>query len=241
MFAIDDHRQHARIRTSAGVRVSIIRDTVTRILRDVPPHVTVMAAAKGASPEQLRDAVEAGIRVVGQNYFSEARRMRPLVPHPVAWHFLGRLRPHDVRPANLNLFDALQSVDSADLAQRINAKCAASDRTMPVFLEVNSAREPQKAGVLPEEVETLLRSIVPLTHLRVIGLMTIGPLTGAPEQSRPYFSEVRRLYDYIQQLEIPGVSMTHLSMGMSDTYEIAIEEGATMVRLGTKFFGPRQR
>ncbi len=225
----------------AGDHVTTVADTVKRVLRDIPPHVTVVAAAKGGSAELIRDAIEAGVAVIGQNYFAEARRAKPLVPYAASWHFLGRLRPHDIRPGNLAIFDVLQSVDSVELAARIDAKCASTGRVLPVFLEVNSAREPQKAGLYPEDVETALRRIAPLSHLRVTGLMTMGPLTGAPEDSRPYFAETRRLYDHIRQLAIPGISLETLSMGMSDTYLIAIEEGSTMVRLGTRLFGPRQQ
>lgn len=216
-----------------------VRDRVTQVLNEVPPHVTVVAAAKGASPEQVRDAIEAGIRSVGENYFAEAKRVRPLIDRDISWHFLGRLRPHDIRPGNLALFDVLQSVDSAELAERISTRCAAMNRSMPLLLEVNSAREPQKGGLLPEDVEDVLRRVARLPHVRVTGLMTMGPLTSSPEECRPFFSEVRRLYDHLRTLDINGAAFETLSMGMSDTYQVAIEEGATMVRLGTRLFGPR--
>ncbi len=219
---------------------SDVHNRVREVLREVPPHVTVVAAAKGAPAYKVRDAIEAGIRVIGQNYFAEARRIRTQVPEAVAWHFLGRLRPHDIRPANLSLFDVLQSVDSCQLAERINSRGTAMNRCVPVLLEINSAREPQKGGLLLEEVEPVLREVSSLPHIRVIGLMTMGPLTQLPEECRPFFSEVRQLYEYLSGLDIPGVQIETLSMGMSDTYRVAIEEGATMVRLGTRLFGPRQ-
>ncbi len=217
--------------------MATVGDTVKRLLRDTPAHVTIMAAAKGAAPEQVREAVEAGIGVIGQNYFSEARRVRPHVPLPAEWHFIGRLRPHDIRVGNLRLFEAIQSIDSLDLARRVDAKCAAMDRAMPVFVEVNSGREPQKAGVYPEAAEALVREIATLSHVRVVGLMTMGPIGDSPNSYRPFFAETRQLYSHIRRLGIPGVTMRHLSMGTSESYETAIEEGATMVRLGATLFG----
>lgn len=216
-----------------------IAERVHHILQSVPPHVTVVAAAKGARLEDLNQALEAGIQVVGQNHIREAREMRNHITLPVQCHFIGRLRPHSVRATTLRLFDMVQSVDSLELAERIEAVCAADNRTMPVLIEVNSGREPQKAGVFPEDVEALMRTLGGLRHVRVMGLMTMGPSCSAAEEYRPYFAETRQLFEHLRALSLPGVTMQHLSMGMSGSYEVAIEEGATMVRLGTVLFGPR--
>ncbi len=216
-----------------------IAERVHHILQAVPPHVTVVAAAKGARLEDLNQALEAGIQVVGQNHIREAREMRNHITLPVQCHFIGRLRPHSVRATTLRLFDMVQSVDSLELAERIEAVCAADNRTMPVLIEVNSGREPQKAGVFPEDVEALMRTLGGLRHVRVMGLMTMGPSCSAAEEYRPYFAETRQLFEHLHALSLPGVTMQHLSMGMSGSYEVAIEEGATMVRLGTVLFGPR--
>ena len=218
---------------------SDVHQRVEEILREIPPHITVVAAAKGASAERVREAIDAGIQVIGQNYFSEARRVRAQLPQQVTWHFLGRLRSHDIRPTNLELFDVLQSVDSLRLAERVSSRCVASGRTMHLLLEVNSAREPQKGGLMPENVEGVLRSVALLPHVRVTGLMTIGPLTSSTEEYRQVFSEVRRLFEHVRTLDLPGARLETLSMGMSDSYRVAIDEGATMVRLGTRIFGPR--
>ncbi len=216
-----------------------VAERVHRILKAVPPHVTVVAAAKGARLEDLSQALEAGIQVVGQNHIREARDMRSHITLPAQCHFIGRLRPHSVRAATLRLFDMVQSVDSLDLAVRMEAVCAAENRSIPVLIEVNSGHEPQKAGVFPEEVESLMRALSRLCHVRVMGLMTMGPSGSTAEDYRPYFAETRQLFEHLRALSLPGVTMQHLSMGMSGSYEVAIEEGATMVRLGTVLFGPR--
>ncbi len=217
--------------------MTTIRDRVENILRDIPDHVTVVAAAKGTTPDQVLEAVQAGITIVGENYFAEARRIRPLITPPARWHFLGRLRPHDIRLANLSSVDAIQTIDSLELARRLDDKCSKLNRVMPVYIEVNSAREPQKAGVLPEAAESLICDMATLTNVEIVGLMTMGPLSNSAEDYRRFFSETRQLYEHISALGIPGVHMEQLSMGMSDSYEIAIEEGATMIRLGTILFG----
>jgi pyridoxal phosphate enzyme (YggS family) len=130
-------------------------------------------------------------------------------------------------------------VDSAALAADIDRRAREQGKIMPVFIEVNSGREPQKAGVRPEAAETLVREIAALPNIRVEGLMTMGPETGDPEDSRPYFLLTRELSDSLRALAIPGVELTWLSMGMSHSYRVAVEEGANMVRIGTRIFGPR--
>ena len=221
------------------IELSTIRERVQQVLRVIPPHVTVVAAGKGASPEQLTEALQAGIHIVGQNHVREARLVRGVIANPMQMHFIGRLRPHSVRAATIGLFDAVQSVDSFELARRMNAVCASLGREMPVFIEVNSGREAQKGGVLPEDIEALVREIATLDYIRVTGLMTMGPLSATREGFRPCFAQTRQLFDHIRGLGIAGVHLEHLSMGMSNSYEVAIEEGATMVRLGTILFGAR--
>jgi len=220
--------------------LSTTHDRVQQVLRRIPPHVTVVAAAKGASSEQLTEAVEAGIRIVGQNYMADVRRMRGAITAPVLWHFIGRLQTHSVRPANLRLLDAVQSVDSFALAERISVASGRLGQEMQVLIEVNSGREAQKSGVLPQDTEALVRQIATLRHLKVTGLMTLGPHSATQAGYRPCFAETRQLFEHIRNLDISGVQLAHLSMGMSDSYETAIEEGATMVRLGTVLFGARK-
>jgi pyridoxal phosphate enzyme (YggS family) len=219
--------------------MSTIQTRVTHILHDIPPHVTVLAAAKGVPDAVLREALEAGIRLVGENRISEARRARAAVHTAAEWHLIGRLRLHDVRSSTLRLFDVIQTIDTLELARRVDAACGRMQRRLSVYVEVNSGREPQKGGVLPEQALEFVRSIASLPHLKIEGLMTMGPLASTREGYRPCFSETRALFTEIRQAGIPGVELTHLSMGTSDSYLVAIEEGATMVRLGTTLFGAR--
>ena len=198
-----------------------------------------MAAAKARTANEVLQAVDAGIRVIGENYIRDTRVAQSLVGQRAQWHFIGRLREHDVRQSTLDLFDLIQSVASMSLAQRIDQKCSALGRRMPVLIEVNSGREPQKAGVLPEAAEDLVRQIALLDNVQVLGLMTMGPLGSSPDLYGPCFTETRQLFSHIKSLAISRVAMRHLSMGTSDTYRVAIEEGANMVRIGSGLFGAR--
>ena len=219
--------------------MSITQERVQQVLRRMPPHITVLAAAKGVSSAVLLEALEAGIHVVGENRIPEARIARQAVGTAAQWHFIGRLRTHDVRAANVALFDVIETVDSIQVATRLDAVCARVGRQLPVYIEVNSAREPQKGGVAPERALDLVREVALLPNLRVEGLMTMGPLCPTRDEYRPFFGATRRLFEHISSRAIPGVDMRNLSMGTSDSYEVAIEEGATMVRLGTTLFGAR--
>ncbi|MBN1153096.1 MAG: YggS family pyridoxal phosphate-dependent enzyme [Dehalococcoidia bacterium] len=219
--------------------MTTIQERVRGILSEVPPEVTVLAAAKGATIEALDAAMEAGIYVVGHNHISEARATRAAITQPAEWHFIGTMTPHAVRASTLHLFDMVQSVSSIELAQRIDALCARDSRRVRVLIEVNSGREPQKSGVLPEFVETMARELSRLEHIRVEGLMTMGPSSTEPASYRACFAETCQLFKHLGTLGIPGIRMRHLSMGMSASYQVAIEEGATMIRLGTVIFGPR--
>jgi len=219
--------------------VSSIRERVHDILSQLPEGVELVAVGKGRTPTEVLEAVEAGATTIGENYIKDAKTARELIGARAKWHFIGRMRPHDVRASNLNLFDMVESVDSLELAERIDEKCAGLGYKMPVLVEVNSGRESQKAGVWPEQAEGLVRQIASLRNVRVSGLMTMGPLMVAREAYRPCFAETRELFLSLRRSDIPGVSMEKLSMGTSDSYEVAVEEGANVVRLGTVLFGPR--
>jgi hypothetical protein len=156
----------------------------------------------------------------------------------VEWHFIGRLQTNKVMKA-VEIFDLIETVDSLKLGKEISRHSLEQGKIMPVLIEINSGREPQKSGVLPEEAEALVRDLAGLPGIKVEGLMTMGPETGDPEESRPYFRLVKELFDRLRSFAIPGVTMTWLSMGMSHSYRVAVEEGANMVRLGTVLFGPR--
>jgi len=216
-----------------------MNDRVRQLLAGIPPNIVVLAAAKTRSVDEIRASIEGGIRLVGQNYVQEAQRAIDELGRDAAeWHMIGHLQRNKVKAA-IRLFDTIQTVDSVRLAEAIDRECAKLGRVMPVLVEINSAREPQKSGVFPEETVDLIRQIAELPSVRIDGLMTMGPLVADPEEIRPHFAETKRLFDEIVGLRIPDVEMRILSMGMSDSYEVAIEEGATMIRLGTVLFGPR--
>jgi len=222
-----------------GVRRGLIGENVSRLLRELPEGVELVAAAKGRTPDKVLEAVEAGVSVIGENYISEAREAYQSVGTRAKWHFIGTLQKHGIRRNVVQMFDMIETVDSLEIASEIDKKCALIGKRMPVLIEVNSGRESQKSGVLPEAVEPLIRQIGGLDSLRVMGLMTMGPYSTDPEDSRPFFVETRRIFDVIKELDIPGVEMKYLSMGMTDSYRVAIEEGANIVRIGAGLFGER--
>jgi pyridoxal phosphate enzyme (YggS family) len=216
-----------------------IRENVNKLLEELPEGVELVAAAKTRTAAEVLAAVEAGIKIVGQNYVQEAEAIYPAIGKKARWHFIGHLQKNKVKKA-VNLFDMIETVDSVDLAKEINKRCAATGKVMPVLVEVNSGQEPQKAGVLPEKAEELIKVIARLPHIKVMGLMTMGPRFGNPEDSRPYFVITKKIFERIEALKIPNVEMKYLSMGMTNSYLVALEEGANLVRIGTRIFGERE-
>jgi pyridoxal phosphate enzyme (YggS family) len=200
--------------------------------------VALVAAAKSRSADEVEAVIEAGVTVIGHNYVQEADRMIRAVAGQAEWHMLGHLQKNKVKVA-VRLFDMIQTLDSWPLAVRIDCACAALDRTMPVLIEVNSGREASKTGILPEDLGRFVALASDLPHLRVQGLMTMGPRFGDPEAARPYFRETRAAFEQIAAAAVPNAQMRFLSMGMSNSYEVAIEEGSNMVRIGTRLFGRR--
>jgi len=216
----------------------MIAANVKAILAELPPGVELVAAAKTRTAAEILEAIEAGVRIVGENYVQEAADVFPAVGRRARWHFIGHLQTNKAKKA-VEIFDLVETVDSIGLGRELDKRAAAAGKTMEVLVEVNSGREPQKAGVLPEEAETLVRGLAALPRLRVLGLMTMGPFEGDPEDSRPYFKETRRVFEALKGAAVPGVEMRRLSMGMSHSWRVAVEEGATLVRVGTAIFGPR--
>jgi pyridoxal phosphate enzyme (YggS family) len=217
----------------------MIEENVQRILKELPPGVELMAAAKSRTPQEILRAVEAGIKIIGENYVQEALAAFEVVGPSVKWHFIGHLQRNKVKKA-VEIFNTIETVDSIELAREIDKRCAQRGTIMSVLIEINSGREQQKFGVLPEETEDLIKEILPLQNVKIEGLMTMGPMFGDPENARPYFIETRELFDHIRRLALPGVEMRYLSMGMTNSYTVAIQEGANIVRIGTKIFGPRE-
>ena len=216
----------------------MISENVKSLLNELPPHVQLVAAAKTRTVEEIREAVDAGIMIIGENYVQEAQTVYDVLGSSVKYHFIGHLQRNKVKHA-VKIFNFIETVDSVRLAEEISKRCSAMDKTIDILIEINSGREPQKFGVMPEDVESIIRQIAPLSNIKIKGLMTMGPYGGDPEFSRPYFIETKKIFDRIKSQEIPNVEMMHLSMGMTNSYGIAIEEGATHVRIGTKIFSPR--
>ncbi len=223
------------------VASELIKQNTAKLLTELPNGVEVVAAAKTRTPEEVLSAVQSGIKIIGENYVNEAKTAHELVGQRAKWHFIGTFQKHNVRRKVLEIFDMIESVDSLEIAREIDRRCAQIGKIMPILIEVNSGREPQKSGVLPEDVEQLVREISDLKNIKVMGLMTMGPRFGNPEDSRPYFVETRRIFEKIKGLKLPNVEMRYLSMGMTNSYKVALDEGANIIRIGTKIFGEKAR
>lgn len=216
----------------------MIKANIQKILSDIPASVMVVAAAKTRTPEDITEAIEAGISAIGENYVQEAERAYSQIGSKASWHMIGHLQTNKARKA-ARIFDMVQTVDTFKLASAINQACLEAGKRMPILIEVNSGEEAQKAGVMPGDLFKLISDIAALPNIEISGLMTMGPLSGKPEDSRPFFRIARRLYEEAGRSRIDSVEMKFLSMGMSDSYRVAIDEGANMVRLGTCIFGER--
>jgi pyridoxal phosphate enzyme (YggS family) len=218
-----------------------IARSVDRILSRVPMSVTVVAAAKGRSLEEVESAIHAGITHIGHNYVQEAKPTIQALGGRATCHFIGHLQRNKISSA-IRLFDMIESIDSVRLAQAIERRCAALGKNMLGLIEVNSGRESRKTGVPPEDLEEFASRIADLSHIRILGLMTMGPRFGNPEESRPYFRATRKAFERLSAKRLSNSSMNYLSMGMSNSYLVAIEEGANIVRIGAKIFGtPTER
>lgn len=200
--------------------------------------VTLLAVSKTHPPEVVKEAVEAGQIFFGENKIQEAKAKIPLCPGRARWHFIGHLQSNKCRDA-VELFEMIQSVDSLSLAQEINKRAEAAAKTMPVLLEVNVAGEASKFGYPPERLLAELAELNKLPRLEIHGLMAVPPWTPVPENSRPHFRRLRELK--VECENILGAPLPQLSMGMSGDFEVAIEEGATIVRVGTALFGERPK
>ncbi|HOJ40124.1 MAG TPA: YggS family pyridoxal phosphate-dependent enzyme [bacterium] len=215
-----------------------IYERVQAILKELPPGVTLVAATKTRSVEEIRQALDAGITVLGENYVQEAEKKQAVLGRTIQWHLIGHLQRNKAGQA-VAIFDLIQTLDSWKLAEELDRKARAAGLVLPVLIEVNSGREQQKSGLFPEDVLTFVNRVATLENLSLQGLMTMGPLLEKPESIRPFFRLTREIFEEIKKQGRPGVEMRILSMGMSDTWRLAVEEGANMVRVGTAIFGPR--
>jgi PLP dependent protein len=203
-----------------------------------PNSVTLLAVTKSQPPEIVAAAAELGLVFFGESKIQEAKAKIPLCPDKLRWHFIGHLQSNKCRDA-VEFFEMIQSVDSLLLAQEINKRCEQAAKTMPVLLEVNVAGEASKFGCKPERLLAELKEVNALPRLKIRGLMAVPPWSSQPEKTRPYFQQLRELKTRCEQ--IVGAPLPHLSMGMSDDFEVAIEEGSTIARIGTALFGPRPK
>jgi hypothetical protein len=203
-----------------------------------PERIRLVAVSKTVDLERIRQAIEAGVESLGENYVQEAQKNIEALGHRVAWHFIGHLQSNKAKVA-VRLFDFVHSVDTLKLAEELNRVALQQEKVLPVLLQVNLAREESKFGTTETEVIRLLEPFSKLRGVSVKGLMVMPPFFEDSEESRPYFRALKKLAESVVQQKIPGILMEELSMGMSNDFEVAIEEGATLIRVGTAIFGPR--
>ena len=215
-----------------------LKKAIKETLNTIPSQVLLVAAAKTRSLEEVQVAIDAGVTHFGYNYLQEALPIIQTIGKGAEWHFIGHLQRNKTKVIVQN-FDMVETVDSLRLAQTLDRHCAILEKKMPILIEINSGRESNKTGILPQDVDAFIQQINTLENLHIEGLMTMGPRFGDPEASRPYFKATRKAFERLAEKNIPNVEMRYLSMGMSNSYQIAIEEGANIVRIGTKLFGER--
>jgi len=218
-----------------------------RIRHEIPDYVTIVVSCKTRTVEEIEEAIDAGATDIGENYVQEAGQTYSALKKKAAkvgWHMIGHLQTNKINKA-LRVFDVIQTVDSLEKAAAIDKRVEkAGKKIVPVYIEINIGSEFSKAGIKPAEhepfdeyMEKLAGDISALGHLRLEGLMTMGPRFGSSEDVRPYFRKTRRMFETIKGLGLPNVDMKYLSMGMTNSYRVAIEEGSNMIRIGTALFG----
>jgi pyridoxal phosphate enzyme (YggS family) len=215
-----------------------IEAAASRVGRD-PQAVRLVAVSKTVGPERIREAVEAGAKILGENYLQEAQKKMAALGPGVLWHFIGHLQKNKARQA-VRLFDLIHSVDSLPLAEELSRESLKAGKVQPVLLQVDLSGEETKFGAPEEEIVRMAEPLSALEGIAVKGLMTMPPYGEDPEDSRPYFRRLWGLKKRLTGMGIPRISMEELSMGMSGDFEVAVEEGATLVRVGTAIFGPRR-
>lgn len=202
--------------------------------------VRLVAATKAVPVDRIREAIAGGVQIIGENRLQEAlTKMEALRQERIAWHFIGQLQRRKVRSV-VAAFELIHSVDSVELAMEIDRRAAAAGLRQEILIEVNLGAEESKAGFLADQAEEALPRLAALNHVAIRGLMAIPPPAHDAEQSRPHFRRLRELAARLTRQAIPGLSLTELSMGMSNDYVVAIQEGATLIRLGTAIFGGRR-
>ena len=227
-----------------------ISTNYAKIREEIPKDVTIVLSVKTRTVEEIEEVIEAGAADIGHNYVQEAGEMYGALQKKgvkVRWHMIGHLQTNKINKA-LKIFDVVQTVDSLEKAVAIDKRVEKARKgIVPVYVEINIGSEFSKAGIKPTEhepfeeyMEELAKNISALCHLKLSGLMTMGPRFGNPEDVRPYFRRTKTIFERIKSLGLPNVDMKYLSMGMTNSYRIAIEEGSNMVRIGTAIFGKRK-
>jgi PLP dependent protein len=203
-------------------------------------QIKLLAASKAQSIDAIRAAVDAGITLIGENYVQEAEQKRRQISAPIEWHMIGHLQRNKVKQA-LEIFDVIESLDSIALARELDKEGRRRGKITRALVEVNLAGEQTKSGIPEQSVAALLQVVATLANVRVEGLMTVPPFKDNLEEVRPYFRALRELKERLNALSLPQVGLNELSMGMSHDFIVAVEEGATIVRIGTALFGPRSK
>lgn len=212
-----------------------IKEAALKVSRD-PQEIKLVAVTKTATLEQIKEAINEGVKIIGENKVQEAKGKYQVLTTKVKWHLIGHLQTNKVKYA-VEIFDLIHSVDSIKLAKEIDKRSVQFKKTIDVLIEVNISGEETKYGYNPEKVEAFLKEISEFSGIRVRGLMTIAPISKNKEEVRPYFRRLRELSEKIRDKKIKNIKMDYLSMGMTDDFEKAIEEGANMVRIGRGIFG----
>jgi pyridoxal phosphate enzyme (YggS family) len=203
-----------------------------------PEDIKLLGAAKSQPVELVQAAIAAGVGLIGENYVQEAKDKIEVISDPVEWHMIGHLQRNKAKVA-VEVFDVIESLDSAALARELDKEGAKRGKRVRTLIEVNLAGEESKSGIAKQQVKSLLEEAGRLAHITVEGLMTVPPFRENPEDVRRYFRELAELRAKLGDLGLPNVALKELSMGMTHDYPVAIEEGATIVRIGTALFGPR--
>ncbi len=225
----------------AAANLRAVEERIARAARKAsrdPKGILLIAVSKAVDTDRIRQAIAAGVPALGENRVQEAKAKIQLLGRQVPWHLIGTLQTNKAKDAVL-LFDLIHSLDRVELGRELDRRARAVGKVMDVLVQVNVAGEATKAGFLPDHLKDAMDALALLTGIRVRGLMTMPPPAEDPEGSRPWFRQLRELAALIRGWGFERVEMTHLSMGMSGDFEVAVEEGATMVRIGTAIFGPR--
>ena len=215
-----------------------LSEKINNIQKTLPAGVRLVAVSKYHPASLIQEAYDAGQRIFGESHVQELVAKHDALPKDIEWHFIGHLQTNKVKYI-IDKVDMIHSVESLKLAQEIEKRAAQKDVVMDVLIEVNMGGEESKFGVAPEETEALLREISVMEHIRVRGLMTVAPFVEDQEENREVFRQMRELLVDMNSKKIDNIKMDTLSMGMTGDYEVAIEEGATIVRVGTGIFGER--